>query len=298
MDAENRKKSSRGKGYPFIPLAKALERAEEFYNAEGRHTVPATSAFKAWNYADKSSGARQTLAALNYFGLAEYERKGQVRLTDLALNILLDRIDGSPERMRLIQEAAMKPAVHKGIRKKYGHSMPSNATVQTHLEKDLHYSERSAKEVISEYKDTIRFANLDGSDKMPPLDEDESPSPSPIKPGDFVQWVSQEMEQFPEPKRVVKIDDKEGVPFVIVEGSGTGIPIEQAVVMETQATESGKKVNQIQNRNQPDLMVDRFTMTEGVAIFQWPERLSQESYDDLEAWLQIELRKVKRSIVD
>ncbi len=41
---------------------------------------------------------------------------------------------------------------------------------------------------------------------------------------------------------------------------------------------------------------DVFTLEEGDAVFQWPERLSQESYDDLEAWAKLILRKIKRSV--
>lgn len=44
------------------------------------------------------------------------------------------------------------------------------------------------------------------------------------------------------------------------------------------------------------IITDRFTLPEGSAVLQCPERLSRESYEDLVAWLQIVLRKAKRSI--
>jgi hypothetical protein len=40
-----------------------------------------------------------------------------------------------------------------------------------------------------------------------------------------------------------------------------------------------------------------FTFKEGDAVFQWPERLSPESHEDLEAWTQLILRKAQRSVI-
>ena len=41
---------------------------------------------------------------------------------------------------------------------------------------------------------------------------------------------------------------------------------------------------------------DVFTLDEGQVILQWPENLSPESFEDFESWLQLVIRKVKRSV--
>lgn len=41
---------------------------------------------------------------------------------------------------------------------------------------------------------------------------------------------------------------------------------------------------------------DTFTLDEGTVTFQWPEKLSQASYEDLKDWLQIMGRKIERSV--
>lgn len=46
-----------------------------------------------------------------------------------------------------------------------------------------------------------------------------------LLPGDFVQWVSQGVEQFAEPKPIVKIS--EDGKFAFFEDSATGVPVEQ-----------------------------------------------------------------------
>ena len=39
-----------------------------------------------------------------------------------------------------------------------------------------------------------------------------------------------------------------------------------------------------------------FSLPEGEVVLQWPEPLSPESYEDFESWLNLILRKVKRSV--
>jgi len=41
---------------------------------------------------------------------------------------------------------------------------------------------------------------------------------------------------------------------------------------------------------------DVFSLLEGEAVLRWPESLSKESYEDFKAWLELELRKVARSV--
>lgn len=41
---------------------------------------------------------------------------------------------------------------------------------------------------------------------------------------------------------------------------------------------------------------DTFNLTEGVVVLQWPGPLSKASFEDLESWLHLELRKIKRGI--
>ena len=41
---------------------------------------------------------------------------------------------------------------------------------------------------------------------------------------------------------------------------------------------------------------DVFALTEGDVVLQWPELLSQESFEDLKAWADIVLRKIERHV--
>jgi len=41
---------------------------------------------------------------------------------------------------------------------------------------------------------------------------------------------------------------------------------------------------------------DTFSLDEGIAILQWPANLSEASYEDFESWIQLQLKKIKRTV--
>jgi hypothetical protein len=96
-----------------------------------------------------------------------------------------------------------------------------------------------------------KFATLDesGQDKM--IDDKRAElkenvaSPTP-KIGDDVQWISQGSEQFEEPKKVTSISD-DGK-FAFVEGSKTGIPIDQLTISSPIKTSNDEKTKEAEGR--------------------------------------------------
>lgn len=159
--------TGRSPAYPFMSISKAVTRAEEFRAAEGKHAVPADSAYKAWGYSgNNSSNARQTLAAMRYYGLMESTDNGNVRLTKLALDIILDQQSDSTERKNHIKHAAMMPKIHKELWDKWQDELPSDATMLTYLIRDRGFNEGAAKDLLGEYKDTLSYAKITKSDNM------------------------------------------------------------------------------------------------------------------------------------
>ncbi len=62
----------RNPAYPFIPLSKALERIDTVRSAgAARGEYPPETFYKLWDIGAQSSTARQTMAALNHYGLVE-----------------------------------------------------------------------------------------------------------------------------------------------------------------------------------------------------------------------------------
>lgn len=52
-----------------------------------------------------------------------------------------------------------------------------------------------------------------------------------VKPGDMVQWQSQGVFIFPQPRKVTQIQDYKDGAYVFVEDERTGFPLEQIVVV-------------------------------------------------------------------
>src|SRR3954470_24521999 len=107
MSEAEAKKKVRSPSFPFVGLREALDRARAFYEAEQRNSARIETAASHWGYSPKSSGGKQTIAALRSFGLLDGD--SLVKLSGRALRILLDEREGSEERLRLGQPAGFLP---------------------------------------------------------------------------------------------------------------------------------------------------------------------------------------------
>ena len=252
-DTDKTARQGRSPAYPAISLRKALERAEQLRRREGKHAVPLTSAYRAWDLGEKGSLGRQTVAALRYFGLVEYEGQGTkrlVKLTETALNILLDKRPESIERQQLVKEVALNPTIYTQMWKEWGANLPSDGTIETYLVRDNSFSETAAPELIGSYKDTLSYSGLFQPDIM---------SESEAGENDESGHDSDKSREKPSGDR----------------------PIYRRIKREVK----------------PGMKEDVFTLKEGDVVFQWPERISPESFQDLEDWTGLLLRKIKRHII-
>jgi hypothetical protein len=156
-DGESRKKV-RSPSFPFIGLREALDRARAFYEAEQRNSARAETAAAHWGYSPKSSGGKQTIAALRSFGLLEGD--SLVKLSGRGLRLVLDEREGSDERERLLQQAALMPPVHARLWERYGAELPSAQTLRLWLVLDEGFNENSVDDFLSEYRETLEYAKL------------------------------------------------------------------------------------------------------------------------------------------
>lgn len=158
MDEPESRKKIRSPSFPFIGLREALDRARTFYEAEQRNAARPETAAAHWGYSAKSSGGKQTIAALRAFGLLEGDVL--VKLSGRALRILLDEREGSEERLRLVQQAALMPPVHARLWERYGAEPPSPQTLRLSLILDEGFNENSVDDFLTEYRETLEYARL------------------------------------------------------------------------------------------------------------------------------------------
>lgn len=245
--------AKRSPKYPFIPLHKALDRAEQLYREESRNYTPIAVATGHWGYKPKSSGGLQTVGALIGYGLLEDQGSGQerkVRITELARRILLDQRPESHERDRLIREVATTPAIFGTLWSRWRDvGIPSQSSMRHTLVFDYDFNENTVDDFISVFTQTVEFAGLTNLDGVGETSE----ATSEISPDEDRSSAPTQGEQRPSPVQ--------------------------------------------QHQLEKGMQEATFPLAEGLAVVQWPKELSPESYEDFEAWVQLTLRRAKRSIV-
>jgi hypothetical protein len=161
QDQDSKSMRHRSPAWPFIPLAKAVDRAGEFYRSHRDRSAKQRAANVAWSMKPTSGAGPQTIAALKHYGLMESGSEG-VKLTDLGLRIVRDTREISPEREAALREAALSPAIFAEIWQKWGRSL-KDADVEYYLVQERHFGEDAARGVLLNYKSSVRYANLSES---------------------------------------------------------------------------------------------------------------------------------------
>lgn len=154
----------RSPSFPFISLPEAIQRARLFFELEGRNLVIPEVAVAHWGYASKSSGGRQTVAALKAFNLME-DVNGRLRLTDVGQHLVL-REPGSPESNVLLRQVALAPPLFRKLWDRYGAKLPPAQNVRNFLVLDLKLNKNSVESLVRSYAETVAM--------IPP-----APSPDP-----------------------------------------------------------------------------------------------------------------------
>lgn len=158
-----RQKQGRSPAYPSVSLKVALGKAKAQYDAEGKYSIPMSSALKAWGYGEKSSGGREVRASLRYFGLIATEGDGdaaKVKLTEDALRVLLDEREDRTEKNAITRRLALNPTAHKKLWTKFPSGIKSDATAAHYLVFEEGFNKSAAEALIAEFKETAAFAGL------------------------------------------------------------------------------------------------------------------------------------------
>ncbi|MDX8541353.1 hypothetical protein RFM23_27400 [Mesorhizobium abyssinicae] len=176
-DIQNGKPRHRSPPYPYIDLAKAIERAKQVH-AKAMHfatSIPVLS--DAWKYGEKSSGLWATAAALLHYGLMRDEGSGPKRkftLTDDAIRIIKDADPQSEKRRDAVKRAALTPTIHAELYDRFGTDPAiSEVLLRNYLTLDrgdegkATFSESAANDVIRIYKDTMAYAGMTDSAILP-----------------------------------------------------------------------------------------------------------------------------------
>jgi len=317
--------------FPAEPLEWAVEQARTLYKIiQEKMAVPIPVAAKAWGFTEKSSGGPQAVSTLKSYGLLNDSGSGaarRVKLSDNAIKIIRDPREISPERDGLLREAALRPGLFRQIINHFQGSLPpSDEALKTYLIFDVGLRDGAVGECMRVFAATMAFAKFSGSDIIAEAAETNSGNgPRQIEIGASVQWAPGGVLQFDSPRSVtgLSLDGR----FVFVEESATGLPIEEVEVVQPayetqgnsppppQVADQGARLGVPEAPNVAPLIptptgrlavplaplrvgIERasFPLKAGLAVVEMPAELSAEDFEDFEAWMQLVLRKAKRSV--
>lgn len=168
QDSDNNGVSkSRGPAYPYVDLPGALKRLDQIIGAglSTKQTVAPEAMYGFWQMGVKSSSARQTLAALKYFGLVEYVgtgRERRVKLTDRAMILAHDKSPTSARRISALREAALLPDIFGEIySEKGGPFLPPRESLILDFTLEKGFDKESAEKAVDNFLASVQLAGLD-----------------------------------------------------------------------------------------------------------------------------------------
>lgn len=164
MEEKEKKKRLRSPNYPFIALGEAIEFANILYRNQKQYWAAAEVAAKDWNFRSaKTSYMSQHVAALSSYGLIDIKGEGEskeIRISELAFNILIDERPQSEDREKLIKEAALKPAIFRKIYDAYPSGLPVEHTLDWELKTKYKFNPDSVKDFLKIFNKTLDYAKV------------------------------------------------------------------------------------------------------------------------------------------
>ncbi len=155
---DSRKSRTRSPNYPFIPLDRAIAKAELLWNKDGKVGAPRDVTLSHLGHNTESGAALRTISALKGFGLIRGE-EGHIYLTNLAEKIILYRHD-KRKQLEARREAVVRYPIYKILLERYGGRFPSKETLTAELIRKHNFNPKAVKGFLKSFFQTIKFAGL------------------------------------------------------------------------------------------------------------------------------------------
>jgi hypothetical protein len=246
---------SRSPEYPAIGLGEAIEKVKSIYEKDYQNKLSKEVIASHLGYKGLSGASLPILSALNKYGLLE-GRGNETRVSDLALNIVVHD-PGAPERMVAINNASTNPDLFLELFRKFPKGKASDSAIRGHL---------LLKKFIPSAADTAIRAFRETN-----------------------QLVEEEEKAYKKqnPEAALQVEMEEQMQEAIDSGQwsamGSALVRPSAVVQRPEEsvarTDSRKEI---------------IALDEGDVVITFPENLSAESFGDLQAYLELFIKKMQR----
>src|SRR5207247_2454382 len=146
--------------YPSIGLSDAIKKLRKVYAAHGKTAITAEEAVGSWGHNSLHGLATVELSALKKYGLLEASGPENLKLSQLAIDLVLGESD-SPAYADALRKAALYPTLFREIYEEHQEDgIPSDRALKLHLVKSKNFSESGADKFIKAFRDTLTVANL------------------------------------------------------------------------------------------------------------------------------------------
>lgn len=298
--------------YPSIPLDVSVRHAGKIEGAYRTSSADRKDAAGIIGYTALSGPANKALAALASYGLIERAGKGMIRVSPLAVSILHPQSES--EKLAALKEAAMMPPLFRQIREQFPDlQIPPEAGVITHLNR-AGFNPNAVPKAAKAFLETARFVEELGPIEVGDGLSDDERKFGGAAVGDLVQWESQGVLQFEKPMRVRWVSDDGS--YVAVDGSDAGIPMGQVVINSAVTAVPAETTAPVPPPQSPPpetmqtwhpmlkqenveelnrgMRKAVFPVSDGDVTFTFPDDLTVDGIEELEAYLAVFLKKEKR----
>jgi hypothetical protein len=253
----------RSPAYPVVPLEIALTRLTEFETHFKRTPARSEKIGEAWGIKAKAYADR-IAAALRYFGLLEYQ-SGAVSGASRYVIVSNEgrkylRSQQEETRREVVKAAALRPKQIAKFWTEWGPDRPADAAAIDQLTLKNGFSDVGARDFLKVYDATIAFAKLKESDKVT-VAESESES--------------------------ADAEDIAGTPNGKMENEADSQSDARQLLDESPTSVQYPKAKS-------RMLQEIFNLDEGPVTLSFPSDLSPASFQDLQAYLQLFLRKTQR----
>jgi hypothetical protein len=162
----------RSPNYPAVGFRTALELATKIWAAEKRHPMNPVLAVKRMGYTGLNGKSIVVLSALRKYGLVEGADKGEVKIAEDAVPLMV-LPPGAPERADLIRSFALRPPLFKEILADSGEALPSDENLRARLQTKYKFTEVAAENVVRALRETLSELQ-----ELPPSSPSSSPAPT------------------------------------------------------------------------------------------------------------------------
>jgi hypothetical protein len=166
-------------GYPSASLRKSLEMVKKVFDADRRNPIDREVAAKHIGYSSLSGASEKALASMAHYDLVEKTGKGELRVTQLAVDALYP--DNPEDRISALRVAGTSPQIFKDLKARFPDGVSEEA-LKSYLLRE-NFLDRAINPVTTAYLDTCRFLEQEKVFESGGIDSEEGPE-SPTSEND------------------------------------------------------------------------------------------------------------------